>query len=112
MINSNSTQQANGSDLSPSISEYPQYGFDIDGIEEINPRFKCIFCSLMIRDAIQLSECGHRSCRGCFEVRADKATDQNVICPCEDCHLITNKSQVRNILQFCLIYFIIYKDYA
>jgi len=94
MLSSNNSQQSNESDLSPSIAEYKKYGYDIEGFEEINQRFICIFCNLIIRDAIQLTECGHRCCRGCFEVRAAVSIDGNITCPCVDCHEITNKNQV------------------
>jgi hypothetical protein len=94
MNSNNNSQQSNGSDSSPHISEYPKYGYNVDGIEEIHRRFLCIFCLLIIREPIQLTECGHRSCRDCFESRAERSTDGNVTCPCDDCHEITNRDQV------------------
>jgi hypothetical protein len=99
MSNSNSSQQLHGSDLSPPIAEYRKYGYNIDSIEELKSRFLCIFCFLLIREPIQLTECGHRSCRGCFDVRAAATADGNITCPCEDCDVITNKNQVWNLFQ-------------
>lgn len=99
-------------DNSSSASNYPKYGYIVDNITEILPRFKCIFCFLLIREPVQ-AECGHRSCRSCFEVRAAAVPDGNVTCPCDDCDEITNKSQVRKILKiYEIIFFILYKDYA
>jgi hypothetical protein len=94
MSNSNNSQRSNESDLSPSISEYPKCGYNIDDIGEVIRKFICIFCFLIIREPIQLTECGHRSCRGCFEFRVATTSDGNIKCPCDDCGEITNKNQV------------------
>ena len=100
MTSSNPSQQLVRSDFSPSPFEH---GYDVDGLEEINPRFICIFCSRIIREPIQLIECGHRSCRECFEHQAATTTDGNVECPCEDCHEKTNKDNVCHSCFFPLI---------
>jgi hypothetical protein len=94
MIDSNNFLEDNVSDLLPSMSPYAKCGYDVDDIEKFDSRYKCIFCSLIIREPIQLTECGHRSCRGGFDIRAATTTDGNVTCPCEDCQLITNKNDV------------------
>ncbi len=109
MINSNNLQHSNVADSSPLISEYPKCGYIIDGLEETNSRFKCIFCSLIMREPIQLTECGHRCCRECFEIRAAKTTDGNIACPSEDCeHQITNINQVGKFFSnnlYCCCFF-------
>lgn len=97
MIDNIATQNNQNCDVLVSVDPYPKFGFVVDDLEHINSRYKCIFCSLIIKDPIQLSECGHRSCRECFEVRATATEAGNVTCPCEDCHLVTNKNDVRNI---------------
>jgi hypothetical protein len=95
MINSNSTQQSNVAGSSPPIPEFPKCGYDVEGLDGINPRFKCIFCSQVIRDPVQLPECGHRSCRECFEIHATKSIDENIKCPVADCeNPISNKNKV------------------
>ncbi|CAF1454114.1 unnamed protein product [Rotaria sordida] len=94
MVDTNNTPPRSESDSSLPTSSYPKYGYEVDTIEDINPRFKCIFCFLVIQNAIQLTECGHRSCRGCFEVRAAAVADENVECPVDGCHATTNKSQI------------------
>ena len=94
MVDQNNIPQRNEHDLTISSIEYPKYGFEVDGIEELDVKFKCIFCLLIIQDPIQLITCGHRSCRGCLEVRAATVADGNVICPLDDCHEISNKNQV------------------
>ncbi|CAF1078601.1 unnamed protein product [Adineta steineri] len=90
MDDNNNSQQSSQSTVSLSLKP----GYNIDDIDKANSRFKCIFCKLIIRDPIQLTECGHRSCRNCFDERANKEPDGNVTCPCDDCHIVTNKSQV------------------
>ena len=95
MISRNNSQEANVADLSPTSSEYPACGYKIDDSDSINPRFKCIFCSQIVRDPIQLTECGHRGCRECFDLRAAKAADGNIACPVKDCeNQITNIAKV------------------
>jgi hypothetical protein len=94
MVESKRTQQEHPLESSFLESEYPECGYEIDGIEKIKSRFKCIFCLLVIQEPIQLIECGHRSCRVCFESRAAKVLDGNVTCPYDDCHQVTNKNQV------------------
>ncbi|CAF1931031.1 unnamed protein product [Rotaria magnacalcarata] len=94
MVDSSDSQLSNEHVSSSSISPYPKCGFDVDDIENKNSRFKCIFCSLLIQEPIQLIECGHRSCRGCFEARAAVAPDENVTCPYDDCNVKTNISQI------------------
>jgi hypothetical protein len=109
MINSNNLQHSNVADSSPLISEYTKYGYVTYDLEETNSRFKCIFCSLIMREPIQLTECGHRCCRECFEIRAAKTTDGNIACPSEDCeHQITNINQVGKFFSnnlYCCCFF-------
>ena len=105
------TQQSNVAASSPPISEFPKCGFDVENLDKINPRFKCIFCDLVIREPIQLSECGHRSCRECFELRAAKTIDENITCPVADCEYpINNKNQVEiSLIQIiCIVIFLVY----
>jgi len=82
-------------------SEFELYGYEIAHLTEINPRYRCIFCLLIINNPIQLTECGHRSCRDCFEIRANRTADGNVTCPVEDCQLITNKNEVIEQRKYC-----------
>lgn len=86
------SSQRNNEDES-STSSYQKFGHIVDDILAISSRFLCIFCILIIEDPIQL-ECGHRSCRKCFEIRAAATADGNVKCPYEDCNTITNSTQV------------------
>lgn len=75
-------------------SERFSYGFEVDRLAEFHSRYHCIFCSLIINNPIQLTECGHRSCLDCFKTRADETTDGNVMCPVDDCHAITHRNSV------------------
>ncbi|CAF3884095.1 unnamed protein product [Rotaria sp. Silwood2] len=94
MVDRNNSQLKNEFDSNLPISPYPKCGYEVDDIEKFNSRFKCIFCSFIINDPIQLTECGHRCCRGCFDVRVAAVTDENVTCPMGDCHETTNKNQI------------------
>ena len=78
------------------MSDCPSYGYNIDGIDRVNPRFRCIFCQLIIQDPIQLSECGHRCCRACFDIRAQQSENGYIICPVEDCKESSHKDKIMN----------------
>lgn len=99
MADSHNIQQKNEAALSASTSEYTKYGFSVFDIEKIDPRFKCLFCELVIKEPIQLVECGHRVCRGCFDIRAAAADNERVKCPQKDCAEFANKEQVYSILR-------------
>lgn len=42
-------------------------GYDVDPIEAIGRRYECQICLLILRDPVQLSECGHRFCKLCVD---------------------------------------------
>ena len=44
-------------------------GYDVDPVEPVVQvsRYKCQICLLILRDPVQLSECGHRFCRLCID---------------------------------------------
>ncbi|CAF1034674.1 unnamed protein product [Adineta ricciae] len=94
MGDSYNIQQENEAVSSASTPEYTKYGFNVFGIETIDSRFKCLFCDFVIKEPIQLVECGHRICRGCFDVRAATVENGRVKCPQKDCGEFANKEQV------------------
>jgi len=79
--------------LQPPRSEHLLCGYKTYLTEEADNKWKCIFCKLIIKEPIQLTECGHRACKGCFESRAAAAIDGNMICPVEDCKIEYIKTQ-------------------
>jgi len=58
-------------------------GYPVHNIGTYEKRWICLWCSNMIKEPIQLTECGHRMCRGCFESRA-ATMDAQETRPCPD----------------------------
>ena len=44
-----------------------QYGFDATFILDVPDYLKCTVCQLVLREPIQIMDCGHRFCQPCFE---------------------------------------------
>jgi hypothetical protein len=87
-----------GSNSSFDAFEYLRCGYEIDDIQSTSDRFKCAYCQLIIKEPIQLIECGDRCCKGCFESRAAPLTiDDVMICPAAECETKFHKNQVRTI---------------
>lgn len=42
-------------------------GYDVFPIETLDKRYECQICLLILRDPVQLSECGHRFCKQCLD---------------------------------------------
>ena len=42
-------------------------GHDVEPVNPLNDNIKCQICMLIIRDPVQLSECGHRFCKLCMD---------------------------------------------
>jgi hypothetical protein len=40
-------------------------GFDAKNKNILDPKFICPICSMILRDPVQLSSCGHRQCQSC-----------------------------------------------
>jgi len=102
---------------SSSLSKYVPCGYLIYEIEKADDKWKCIFCLLIIKEPIQLTECGHRCCKGCFESRAADATDDILICRADECNCEFHKSQVKLIfmsIKSCKdkLHFFYFKDNA
>jgi hypothetical protein len=97
MATSKTSQQVDRSDSLPIPPDHLVCGYTIDRTEEADNKWKCIYCLRIIKEPIQLTECGHRSCKGCYESRAAASTDGNMVCPIEDCECEFEKTQVRII---------------
>ena len=49
-----------------SVQKIESEGYDATFVNEVDEELKCAVCHLVLRDPIQLSECGHRFCHGCL----------------------------------------------
>ena len=73
---------------------YPAYNMN-----KYEARYVCLWCSFLIKEPYQLTECGHRVCRGCFESRAaTMVEDEERPCPDSTCESPFRKNQVRAII--------------
>ncbi|CAF4231106.1 unnamed protein product, partial [Adineta steineri] len=52
-------------------------GFNTSDRDNISPNYICITCLLLLRDPVQLTECGHRQCQSCIDTQHQKI----IICP-------------------------------
>ncbi|CAF1098343.1 unnamed protein product [Adineta steineri] len=52
-------------------------GFKTSNRDKFSSNYICPTCSLLLRDPVQLSECGHRQCQSCIDTQYQKI----VICP-------------------------------
>ena len=77
-----------------SITDYTLCGYPVNNINSYDEKYICPYCSLIIKEPIQFTECGHRACRGCFEQRAATA-DETMVCPVGDCETKFHKDQVK-----------------
>jgi hypothetical protein len=97
MTTNNKSQQSNSASPSSSASEYLSCGYLIHDIEKAEARWQCVYCQLVMKEPIQLTECGHRGCRGCFESRAAVAINGKMTCPVEECKCDFDKNDVRTV---------------
>ena len=42
-------------------------GYDVESVDILNQNFNCQICMFIIRDPVQLSECGHGFCKLCMD---------------------------------------------
>ena len=70
-------------------------GYLINNLDKYESRWKCPFCDGIIKEPYQLTECGHRVCRGCFENRVATMNSEELrSCPKEDCDEKFGKTNV------------------
>ncbi|CAF3498906.1 unnamed protein product [Rotaria sp. Silwood1] len=63
-------------------------GHRIQNKESLNPDYMCPCCSLLLRDPVQLIDCGHRMCQSCANEQ------QGDIITCCECHKKTNRNKL------------------
>ncbi|CAF1083017.1 unnamed protein product [Rotaria sordida] len=54
-------------------------GFNVENEESLNSMYICSHCSLLLRDPVQLTECGHRFCQSCINEQ------ESDIITCSEC---------------------------
>ena len=47
-------------------------GYNVVPVETVGRRYQCQICLLILRDPVQLSECGHRFCKLCMDDHVKK----------------------------------------
>ncbi|CAF1061544.1 unnamed protein product [Adineta ricciae] len=80
----------------PPSSEFLSYGYSVYEMEKVPDKWKCVFCSGIIKEPVQFVECGDRSCRGCYESRLAASPNGKLICPGQECNVEFDKSQTMN----------------
>ena len=43
------------------------HGYDAEFVPEVSEFLKCVVCHMVLRNPIQIMNCGHRFCHPCFE---------------------------------------------
>ena len=55
-----------------SLSMASTGGYDVDPVATVGERYECQICLLILRDPVQLSQCGHRFCKVCMDNHVKK----------------------------------------
>ncbi|CAF2522346.1 unnamed protein product [Rotaria sp. Silwood2] len=63
-------------------------GYRVQNKESFNPDYSCPCCSLILRDPVQLIDCGHRICQSCANEQ------EGDIITCSECHEKTNRNKL------------------
>jgi hypothetical protein len=82
------------SDLDASGNVILPCGYSVYHISQLASKWKCPFCSFVIKNPYQLKECGHRVCADCYDTRAAKTMDQMMICPVDGCNVEFDRNEV------------------
>ncbi|UJR20385.1 hypothetical protein I4U23_023516 [Adineta vaga] len=64
-------------------------GYRIENLDSISPSNKCLHCSFLLRDPVQLIECAHRICQSC----ANTQSGEFIICP--GCKQKTSRNKLK-----------------
>ena len=43
------------------------HGYEAIFVSDVPEYLKCVVCHMVLKDPIQIMECGHRFCNNCFE---------------------------------------------
>ncbi|CAF0993561.1 unnamed protein product [Adineta steineri] len=70
-------------------------GFKTSNRDKFSSNYICPTCSLLLRNPIQLIECGHRQCQSCIDTQHQKI----IICPV--CKVATSIHEIMIDRAFC-----------
>ena len=51
-------------------------GYDCDFASDVSKELICVVCNLVLREPVQLGECGHRLCKLCLNQMTSKTSDR------------------------------------
>ena len=49
-----------------------KHGYDVELMNALDRKYDCQICQLILRDPVQLEECGHRFCKPCMNAHTKK----------------------------------------
>ncbi|CAF1046134.1 unnamed protein product [Rotaria sordida] len=69
-------------------------------------KYICPVCTLILRDPVQLNECGHRQCQSCFDA------EHEIIIKCRQCQSETSRTEITYLFLVKEKIYLIYVDSA
>lgn len=51
-------------------------GYDFDFVDDVSDELICVVCHLVLKEPVQLVQCGHRLCKSCFNQMKTYADDR------------------------------------
>ncbi|CAF3315457.1 unnamed protein product [Rotaria sp. Silwood2] len=63
-------------------------GIDAKNKHILDIKYICPICTLILRDPVQLSKCGHRQCQSCFDVQHE------ITIKCRQCQSETSRTEI------------------
>ncbi|CAF1316866.1 unnamed protein product [Rotaria sordida] len=63
-------------------------GIDAKNKHILDTKYICPVCTLILRDPVQLSECGHRQCQSCFDAQYE------ITIKCRQCQSETSRTEI------------------
>ena len=60
--------------------ESRERGYDCDFVSDVPEELICVACHLVLREPVQLGECGHRLCKACANQIKSERNDRYINC--------------------------------
>jgi len=80
-------------------------GYDYQFVEALSEDFTCVFCHLALKNPLQVEDCGHIFCKGCFDQMKQNAetNSEDLCCPLDrekidPTHVFKDKALERRVL--------------
>jgi len=80
-------------------------GYDYQFVEALSEDFTCVFCHLALKNPLQVEDCGHIFCKGCFDQMKQNAetNSEDLCCPLDrekidPTHVFKDKALERKVL--------------